>query len=124
MRRAKRDAQLAAKQSARSYAESLGVTKSVPPIPIDEPETEAGKPTPINLELARREAPAIAKHIRAKGRLYSHQSLRDFQAHAGILADGKYGPRSQSALEHFGVTNPPAPVFPGPAVQYTPPETE
>lgn len=69
-------------------------------------------PTPINLELARRESGPLAKHLRTKGLSgYSRQSLRDFQAHAGITVDGIYGPLSASALKYFGVQNPPKPFF-------------
>jgi peptidoglycan hydrolase-like protein with peptidoglycan-binding domain len=66
-------------------------------------------PTPVNLELARREAPNVAKHLRSKGKAsYSRQVVRDFQAHAGIVPDGIYGPRTRSALAYFGVASPPA----------------
>lgn len=65
---------------------------------------------PINLELARREAPAVASHITKKGKAYSKQMVRDFQRHAGLNPDGAYGPMTASALRHFGVVNPPAPT--------------
>lgn len=80
--------------------------KDVPPLAYVSP------PTPINLELARRESAALAKHLRTKGISgYSRQSLRDFQAHAGITVDGIYGPLSASALKYFGVPNPPKAFF-------------
>lgn len=66
-------------------------------------------PTPINLELARREAPTVAKHLRQKKKSYSRQLLKDFQKHAGIKPDGLYGPISRSALAQFGVVDPPMP---------------
>ena len=87
------------------------------------PAPYVSPPTPINLELARREAPALAKHLRSAGKNYSRQSLRAFQAHAGITVDGIYGPLSASALRYFKVVNPPQPLFkpaPGSVVIYAP----
>jgi len=90
----------------------------------DAPLAYVSPPTPINLELARREAPALAKHLRTKGISgYSRQSLRDFQGHAGITVDGIYGPLSASALKYFGVPNPPKAFFkpkPGTVTIYAP----
>jgi hypothetical protein len=80
----------------------------VPELPQLEP------PTPINLELARREAPAVAKHVRTKKYDYSRQTVRDFQRHAGIVPDGIYGPITMSALTYFGASAPPA-LFKGAA---------
>lgn len=71
------------------------------------PKPYTSPPTPINLELARKEAPALAQHIRTKGKGYSKQALRDFQKHAGMTVDGVYGPLSVEALRIFGVENPP-----------------
>jgi hypothetical protein len=92
------------------------------PNPV-EPRAYISPPTPINLELARREAPALAKHIRTKKFNYSRQSLRDFQTHAGLTVDGIYGPLSSSALEYFGVVSPPKALFaakPGTVTKYAP----
>lgn len=90
----------------------------------DAPKAYVSPPTPINLEVARREAPALAKHLRAKGQQnYSRQSLRSFQGHAGITVDGIYGPLAASALRYFGVANPPQPFFkpaPGTITIYAP----
>lgn len=57
---------------------------------------------PVNLELARREARAVAAHVRKRGRQYSRQLVRDFQRHAGIASDGVYGPRTVEAVRYFG----------------------
>jgi len=87
------------------------------------PKAYISPPTPINLELARREAPTLAKHIRTKKFNYSRQSMRDFQAHAGLTVDGIYGPLSASALEYFGVASPPKALFkakPGTVTKYAP----
>jgi hypothetical protein len=88
------------------------------------PRAYISPPTPINLDLARREAPALAKHLRNKGRSgYSRASLRAFQGHAGITVDGIYGPLAASALKYFGVPNPPAAFFkpqPGTVTIYAP----
>jgi peptidoglycan hydrolase-like protein with peptidoglycan-binding domain len=88
------------------------------------PKAYVSPPTPINLELARKEAPKLAQHLRTKGRAgYSRQSLRAFQGHAGITVDGIYGPLSASALRFFGVSNPPAAFFapkPGTVTIYAP----
>ncbi len=130
---------LRAAQRARELLGGKKTTKSVPRIPsnpsIDtsSPAQERGEdaplayvspPTPINLELARREAPKLATHLRTKGLAgYSRQSLRAFQAHAGITVDGIYGPLSASALKYFGVSNPPAAFFkpqPGTVTIYAP----
>jgi peptidoglycan hydrolase-like protein with peptidoglycan-binding domain len=75
------------------------------------PKAYVSPPTPINLDLARREAPRVATHIRNKGFNYSRQTLRDFQKHAGLTIDGIYGPLSASALRYFGVSNPPKALF-------------
>jgi peptidoglycan hydrolase-like protein with peptidoglycan-binding domain len=76
------------------------------------PRAYLSPPTPINLELARREAEPLARHLRSKGIAgYSRQSLRAFQGHAGITVDGIYGPLSASALKYFGVQNPPKAFF-------------
>jgi peptidoglycan hydrolase-like protein with peptidoglycan-binding domain len=86
--------------------ETLPTGREPPPLAYVSP------PTPINLELARREAAPLAKHLRTKGISgYSRQSLRDFQSHAGITVDGIYGPLSASALKYFGVPNPPKAFF-------------
>lgn len=132
---AKRAAQHAAKVMSR---------KGVPPIPMrapanpgidadstqergdtDAPQAYVSPPTPINLELARREAAPLAKNIRANGSKYSRQALRDFQAHAGLTVDGGYGPLSASALKYFGVKNPPKALSkpkPGTITIYSPDE--
>jgi peptidoglycan hydrolase-like protein with peptidoglycan-binding domain len=88
-----------------------GVQRDAVPARDDAPKAYVSPPTPINLDLARREAPTLAKHIRTKGSNYSRQSLRDFQSHAGLTVDGIYGPLSASALKYFGVTNPPKALF-------------
>jgi len=77
---------------------------SLPPATASKPKA---KPTPINLELARREAPSVSAHITKKGKLYSRQMVRDFQAHSGLVPDGAYGPITESALRYFGIINPP-----------------
>jgi hypothetical protein len=117
-----------ARRAAQRARELLGGKKTTPAPPrrpsnpsIDVESLPRGKetprayvspPTPINLDLARREAPALAKHLRTKGIAgYSRQSLRDFQSHAGITVDGIYGPLAASALKYFGVPNPPKPFF-------------
>jgi hypothetical protein len=127
-----------ARRAALKAREVMG-KKSVPPIPRapsnpnvqhddeaprdDAPRAYISPPTPINLDLARREAPALAKHIRTKKFNYSRQSLRDFQTHAGLTVDGIYGPLSSSALEYFGVVSPPKALFaakPGTVTKYAP----
>jgi murein L,D-transpeptidase YcbB/YkuD len=129
---------------AAKRARFLMSKKSVPPIPRtpanpsvakppvqlqklsnepDAPLAYVSPPTPINLDLARREAPTLAKHIRTKGANYSRQSLRDFQSHAGITVDGIYGPLSVDALRYFKVPNPPKALFKakaGSVVTYAP----
>lgn len=116
---------LRAAQRARELLGGKKTTAAPPRRPsnpsIDTEELPRGKetprayispPTPINLELARRESAPLAKHLRTKGiGGYSRQSLRDFQAHAGITVDGIYGPLSASALKYFGVKNPPKAFF-------------
>lgn len=80
-------------------------------------------PTPINLETARKEAAPLAKHIASKKKNYSRQSVKAFQKHAGLVPDGLYGEITRSALEYFGVSNPPAALFkpaPGSATVYVP----
>ena len=112
-------------QAALRAKELMG-KRSVPPISAaDDPDFVAapitsiplvsaprtGKPSPINLELARREAPAVAAHIEKKKRNYSRQMLKDFQRHAGLNPDGVYGPVSESALRYFGIVNPPTYLY-------------
>ena len=87
-------------------------------------EPEAAMGEPVHLELARREAPQVARHIARKGRLYSRQLVRDFQRHAGVATDGVYGPRTRDALAFFGVVNPPEALYPAAAAQYEPSEGE
>jgi murein L,D-transpeptidase YcbB/YkuD len=114
-----------AKRAAQKAAEVMS-KRTVPRIPANPsvraddsvsretdppPRAKLAKPTPINLELARREAPNVAKHLRTKGFNYSRQTVRDFQAHAGIVPDGIYGPLTRSALAYFGVPNPPKALF-------------
>ncbi len=124
MLRAKRAAQLAQQQQQnRGDLPNLGVSE-VPPIPLQEQgdtsdasstsstPRDISAPTPINLELARREAPTLAQHLRKRGKAgYSRQLVTDFQKHAGIKPDGVYGPYTRSALIHFGVSDPPAPFI-------------
>jgi len=133
---------------AAQRARQLMSPKSVPPIPLRppsnpsvraEPEQERGDdqplayvspPTHINLEAARKAAPQLARHIRNAGSTdaarranYSRQSVRQFQAHAGITVDGIYGPLTASALKYFGVSSPPAALFkaaPGTVTIYAP----
>lgn len=116
-------AKLAAQKARELLGGKRGATgvPKVPSNPTIAPEQERGEdvplayvspPTPINLETARKEAPALAKHLRSKGRAgYARQSVRAFQGHAGITVDGIYGPLTESALRHFGVSNPPAAFF-------------
>lgn len=87
----------------------------------DEPASQA---TPSNLDTARREAPALAKHLAIKKQNYSRQSVKSFQGHAGLVPDGFYGPVTRSALQYFGVKNPPPALAkgkPGGVSVYTPP---
>lgn len=44
---------------------------------------------------------------------YNRSLLRDFQTSAAIDPDGLYGPMSESALQFYGVTDAPLPLFAG-----------
>jgi peptidoglycan hydrolase-like protein with peptidoglycan-binding domain len=56
-------------------------------------------------------APALVKHLKARGRDgYARAEMRKFQTYAGIAADGIYGRGSYAALKHFA-PNAPAPFY-------------
>lgn len=132
--RAKRAAQLAARRRGMDAGDDP-IDASAPDERTDasdaasedasssESEPEAAMGVPVHLELARREAPQVARHLARKGRLYSRQLVRDFQRHAGIVPDGIYGPRTRDALAFFGVGSPPEALFAAPAGAYEPVET-
>ena len=110
---ARRAAQLAAQQ------DRLTVQEPVPPAPnLPNPP-----PTPINLERARRSAPAVDKEVKSKRDKYNRTIVSKFQADAGLVPDGLYGPVTQSALRYFGVRDPAKPVFRSKSglTTYTPP---
>lgn len=122
--RAKRAAVLAKEMLSRKGVPPIPRAPSPPASPMPPAQRAyVSPPTPINLDLARREAAPLAKHIRSRGNAYTRQTLRDFQAHAGITIDGIYGPLAQSALKYFGVPNPPKALFkpaPGSVTTYAP----
>lgn len=113
-------ARLAA-QLAATGAGTPGAQEDDAPPQEREPVTSA--PTPSNLDLARREAPKLAKHIALKRQNYSRQAVGDFQRHAGLVPDGYYGPVTRSALEYFGVSNAPPALAKSknPSATYRPP---
>lgn len=133
LRAALRARELLSKQGVAPISAARPSNPTVSHDDDDEPAQERGDdaplayvspPTPINLELARREAPTLAKHLKNKGQAgYSRESLRAFQRHAGITVDGIYGALSESALRYFGVPNPPKAFYQpkvGSVVTYTP----
>lgn len=74
----------------------------------------------VDLVEARRLAPMVARSIRSGGGYRS--ALRRFQAAAGLVVDGAYGPSSRAALRYFGVPDaPPARVATDRPEVYTPP---
>lgn len=79
-------------------------------------------PTGYNAAAALAEAPGLAKHIRAKGARYTRSAVATFQTHAGVKADGLYGPQTASALTYWSGSPAPKPLFKGSVKVYTPPE--
>lgn len=64
---------------------------------------------PSNAEAARKAAASTANHLRRSGKAkYDRRMLRQWQIHAGLPADGLYGPATRGALIYFGVKDPPA----------------
>lgn len=117
-----------ARRAAQLAAGGQGTPAAQQPSPDDDddggaPSTTLSAPTPSNLDLARREAPSVAKHITSKRQNYSRQMVSDFQRHAGLVPDGAYGPVTRSALAYFGVSNPPAAISKSknPNATYQPP---
>lgn len=79
-------------------------------------------PAGYNAAAARAEAPGLVRHIRTRGSNYTRKAVATFQLHAGIPADGIYGPQTASALTYWAGAPAPKPLFKGNVKAYTPPE--
>lgn len=101
-----------------SVVPSLKPKKQPLPMPNPAPPSRGAL---VNVALAKKTAADVAKHIRAKGRKYTTQVVKQFQQRAGLTDDGMYGPATASALRYFGA-NAPAPLFKGINAKYVPPE--
>lgn len=63
----------------------------------------------FNPDSARKAAASTANNLRRGGKAgYSRPLLKQWQTHAGLTADGLYGPATRGALVYFGVKDPPA----------------
>lgn len=119
-----RAAQAAARGEGEDDAGNLGVQTPVPPLHLPNPPPPPKSPaTPINLERARQTAPKVDREVKGKRDKYSRKMVEQFQADAGLVPDGLYGPITQSALRYFGVRDPAKPVFRNTSstTVYTPP---
>jgi hypothetical protein len=105
-----------------------------PAPPAATPATSAAPPTSsappgqgvrtaaYNAAGARQLAPRVASDVRAKGRSYNREQMKEFQRSAGIVDDGVYGGETRGALVFYGVRDAPGPVFrPNQTIAYRPP---
>jgi hypothetical protein len=88
---------------------------------VSMPAAKPSTPKGYDAAKAKSTAAGVAAHIRTKGKSYTRDALATFQRHAGIVADGLYGPLSVSALKFYGVKSPPAALFGGTQTAYKPP---
>lgn len=82
-----------------------------PPSAPRKPEEAAALPAEFNPLAAHGEARALANNIAATSYGYDRNLARNFQRHAGIAADGIYGPGTRGALIFFGISNAPRALF-------------
>ena len=72
-------------------------------------------------DAARRAASSIANHLKRSGKAkYDRRMLKQWQTHAGLPADGIYGPATRGALVYFGQKDPPAPFLGTGTIAYKP----
>lgn len=74
------------------------------------PGTVVGPP---NVTKAEELAPVLLADLLEKGAAYDRELLRAFQAAAGILVDGLYGPESKATLERYTQQSAPPAIFGG-----------
>lgn len=67
--------------------------------------------TPDSYRAAALLAPSLAGNIMARGQSYDRRLLSEFQKHAGITIDGKYGGQTAGALAFFNKGEAPNPLF-------------
>lgn len=113
-----------AKAPVSADAEPEPVRVDVPESPLDKPVVrkqaeqevyvveEDGKEVGPEPNAAKELAPAIASHLRARGYSYDREKLAAWQALAGLVADGLYGPATYGALKKY-VSNAPKALFKG-----------
>ena len=76
-------------------------------------EKKQGGQVKRDLQEAKRKAQPMADHIRSKGTAYDRALLAVWQALAGLVPDGLYGPATRAALISAGARNVPANLFRG-----------